>query len=62
VIGEMLNKIVKEQMIKRDFRIKALNISELVDMWIRLGLANEVDIEEGYSPVEAILKMREEED
>ena len=58
----MLNKIVREQMIKRDFRIKALNLNELVEMWIRVGLADEVDIVEGYSPVEAILKMREEED
>ena len=56
----MLNKIVKEQIIKRDFRIKALNLNELVNMFIKLGL--EVDIEEGYSPVEAIIKMREEED
>ena len=49
-------------MIMRDFKIKALNLNELVDMWIRVGLADEVDIEEGYSPVEAIIKMREEED
>ena len=56
----MLNNFVKEQMIKRDFKIKALNLNELVNMFIKLGL--EIDIEEGYSPVEAIIKMREEED
>ena len=60
VINKVLNKFVREQMIKRDFKIKALNLNELADMFIRLGL--EVDIEEGYSPVEAIIKMREEED
>jgi hypothetical protein len=53
----MLSK-VKEQIVKHDFKIKKLSISELVDVWIRLGWT--ADIEEGYSPVQAVLDNRDD--
>jgi hypothetical protein len=53
----MLSK-VKEQMVKRQFNIKKLSISELVDIWLKLGWT--ADIEEGYSPVQAVLDNRDD--
>jgi len=49
---------VKEQMVKRQFKIKKLSISELADLCIRLGWT--ADIEEGYSPVQAVLSNRDD--
>ena len=45
-------------MVKRQFKIKKLSISELADIWIKLGWT--ADIEEGYSPVKAVLSNRDD--